>query len=150
MYPIDIISTLYVAFGAWRGRAAGLAEEGYRLLRYGIALAAGCGLYGLVSDTLKRLLSLGGDVSGPVAFIGVIGGAWFLVRKIRGVVMRFLAARFADHARVGGAIAGGLRTLLIVISIAGVFALGERLPGRDQVAEKTIVGRLAAWILPGK
>jgi len=147
---IDGLAVAYMAFGAWRGRARGSADEGYRLIRMGIAYAFGCGLYEVISQALKSLLSLGGNVAGPVGFVGVIGGAWYLTRFVKKDLTAFLAARFASHARLVGAIAGGARTLLVALSIVGVFHLAGNAPGRDQVSEDSWVGRVASWVMPGK
>lgn len=144
MSVLDLISAAYVAYGAWRGRARGLAEEGYRLLRMAIAFAAGCGLYGLVGDLLSRVLSLGGDVSGPVGFVGVMGGSWYILRTLKTKLTAWLSARFAAQARVGGMIAGGLRTLIIVLSIVGVLNLA----GREDVSGRSVVARISEWVMP--
>lgn len=146
----DIIAGAYVAFGAWRGRARGLADEGYRLLRLGVAFAAGCGLYGVVSGLLKHAISMAGDVSAPVAFAGTVGGTWWLLSALKKKVIAVLAARFAPYAQIGGAVAGGVRTLLLVLSIVGVFHLAGRAPGRDTVVGTSMIGQLAAWVMPGK
>ena len=144
MNMVDLISAAYIAFGAWRGRARGLADEGFRLLRMAVAFAAGCGLYGLLSGLLKKLLSLGGDVSGPLGFALTIGGTWYLFRYVKKSFAAFLAARFAPHAALGGAIAGGLRTLLIVLSVVGVLNLSNR----DGVSGGSAVSRIAEWVMP--
>lgn len=144
MSAADLIAAAYVAYGAWRGRARGLADEGFRLLRLAVSFAAGCGLYGAVSGLLTRVLSLGGDVSGPVGFVGVMGGSWFLLRKLKNNLTALLAARFARQARIGGLVAGGLRTLLIVLSVVGVLSLA----GREELSGRSIVGRLSAWMMP--
>ncbi|HMP75209.1 MAG TPA: CvpA family protein [Kiritimatiellia bacterium] len=144
MNTIDLISALYVAFGAWRGRARGLADEGFRLLRMAVAFAAGCGLYGLVSGLLKKLLSLGGDISGPMGFALTLGGAWYLLGLAKKSFAAFLTARFAPHAALGGAIAGALRTLLIVLSVVGVLNLSNQ----DGVSGGSVVSRIAEWVMP--
>ena len=140
----DLISAVYVAYGAWRGRARGLADEGFRFLRMAVAFVAGCGLYGLISDALKKLLSLGGDVSGPLGFALTLGGAWYVLSFVKKSFAAFLAARFATHAALGGAIAGGLRTLLIVLSVVGLLNLSNR----DGVSGGSVVSRIAEWVMP--
>ncbi len=144
MNILDLIAGAYVAYGAWRGRARGLAEEGYRLFRLAVAFAAGCGLYGLLSDLLTRLLSLGGEVSGPVGFVGVMGGSWYILRTLKTKLTALLAARFAAQARIGGLIAGGLRTLIVVLSIVGVLNLA----GRGDVSGRSVVARISEWVMP--
>ncbi len=143
MSILDGISAAYIAFGAWRGRANGLAQEGYRLFRMAVAFGAGCGLYGLISDLLSRTLSIGGDVSGPVGFASVMGGSWFLLRKLRIGMQAWIAARFGAHARVGGLIAGGLRAIVIVLSLVGVLNLAGR-----KEAGGSIVGSVSSWVMP--
>ncbi len=148
MSAIDLIAAAFIALGAWRGRSRGLPDEGYRLLRIALAFLAGCGLYRFVSELLKQAFSMAGDISAPLAFVGTIGGTWWLMRVVKKTLTRFLAARFARHARLGGAIAGGIRVLLIVLSIAGAFYLADRAPGHDAVSAKSIVGRMAVWVMP--
>ncbi len=143
MSLLDGIAAAYVAFGAWRGRARGLSEEGYRLFRMAVAFAAGCGLYGLISGALERLLSIGGEVSGPVGFVGVMGGSWFLLSKLRTGIKTWLSARFASFARVGGAVSGALRALIIALSIVGVLNLA----GRDEVKGRSVVGTISSWVM---
>lgn len=143
MSPLDGIAAAYVAFGAWRGRARGMAEEGYRLFRMAVAFAAGCGLYGVISGLLEKVVSIGGDVSGPVGFVGVVGGSWFLLSRLRNGIKAWLAARFADRAQIGGMAAGGLRALIVVLSIVGVLNLA----GRDEVKGRSVVGTLSSWVL---
>ena len=144
MHIADLIAAAYVAFSAWRGRVRGLADEGFRFVRMAVAFAAGCGLYELISGALKKLLSLGGDVSGPIGFAVTLGGAWYLLRFAKKSLAAFLAARFARHAALGGAIAGGLRTALIVLSVLGLLSLSNR----DEVSGTSVVGRIAERIIP--
>lgn len=147
MNIIDLISAAYVAFGAIRGRKRGMADEAYRLLRIGVSFLAGCGLYGLVSDLLKQVLAMGGDVSGPVGFVAIMAGAWSLLRFARKRLTAWIALRFASHASLGGAIAGGLRTAVWVLSLVSAFHLAGSAPGHEQVAEQSLVGRIAGWVV---
>ena len=146
MNIVDILAVAYTAFGAWRGRARGLADEGYRLLRMAVAFVMGCGLYGWISGLLKKLLSLSGDISGPTGFLVVLVGTWFLFRVVKKSVVTLLAARFSKFAGVGGAIAGGIRTVLIVLSVMGVLSLAQR----DDVSGKSFVGKLAERVIPNR
>lgn len=144
MNPIDLISGAYIAFGAWRGRARGLADEGYRLFRMAVAFTAGCGLYGLVSKLLGRALSLGGEVTGPLGFLAVGGASWYLLRAFKARMMGFLNDRWMAQARIGGLLAGALRTLIIAMSVVGVLNLA----GREDVSGRSVVARLAHWVMP--
>lgn len=150
MNPVDVIAAAYIAFGAWRGRMRGLADEGYRLVRLLIAFVAGCGLYGVVSGALKQAFSLAGGVSAPLAFVLTVGIAWWFTRWIKKTITTLIAARFMKHEKLGGLIAGGLRVLIIVISVAGLFHLADKAPGRDSVSEESIIGRIADRVIPGK
>lgn len=147
MNAVDLVAAAYVAYGAARGRRRGLADEAYRLLRVGVSFAAGCGLYGLVSDLLKKALALGADVSGPLAFVATMAGAWSLLRFLRKWLMAWIAARFAPHAAVGGAVAGGIRTLVWTLALVSAFHLAGSAPGREQVSERSLVGRIAGWVV---
>lgn len=137
---LDGLAIAYVAFAAWRGRANGVAKEGFRLIRVALAFGAGVGLYGLIRDILTRALSLGVDVTGPVGFLAVMVGTWYAVRGLRDIIQAWLSARFSSHSPIAGAIAGGIRALVIVISIVGVTALA----GRTDTPDRSLVGRVAS------
>ena len=147
MSPVDLIAAAYVAYGAARGRKRGLADESYRLLRVGLSFVAGCGLYGLVSGFLKQVLSVGADVSGPVGFVATMAGAWALLRLVRQRLTAWIGTRFSRHAAVGGAVAGALRTLIWVLALVSAFHLAGSAPGREQISEQSLVGRIAGWVV---
>lgn len=149
MNPVDLVGAAYIAFGIWRGRARGLADEGYRLIRMLIAFVAGCGLYGFIAALLKKVFSMSGGISTPLAFVLVLGGAWWLTRLLKKTLTTVLAARFARHARLGGMIAAGIRVFLIVLSIAGLFHLSSDALGSDAAA-KSFFGQIATRVIPGK
>lgn len=136
MNAIDLIAVVYTGISVARGRRRGLADESYRLLRMGVAFGAGCGLYGLVSGALGHLLSLAPAVSGPVGFAGTVGGAWLLLRALKKRLTVWIAARFAPQQEVGGMIAGGLRALVLTMSVlaTGVLAGGGGLVATSWLA----------------
>lgn len=144
---IDAVSAAYVACGVYRGRKRGLSDEAYRLLRLGGAFASGCGLHGLVSGGLDRILSLGGGVSGPVAFVGTMAGSWWALRLVKRRFLEWAAARFEPYIRIGGAVAGGLRAAILALSLLGAFSLATHAPGHDVVQQGSWMGRFAAWIV---
>lgn len=144
---VDLVAGAYVVYGTVRGRKRGLADESFRLVRFAVALAAGCGLYGLISQGAERLLSLAGDISAPVVFAGTVGGSWWLLRALKHRFKAWVGARFMPYARAGGAVAGGLRTALVVLGAVGVLTLAGRVPGSDSVRQDSVVGRVAAWIV---
>lgn len=149
MNALDLAGVAYIAFGVWRGRVRGLADEGYRLVRMVIAFVAGCGLYGFISALLKKLFSTTGSISTPLAFVITIAGAWWLTRLLKKTLTTVLAARFAKYSKIGGMIAGGIRLFLIVLSIAGLFHLSSDAMGNDASA-KSIFGQIATRVIPGK
>jgi len=116
MSPVDGIVAVYVAYGVYRGRARGLAEEAYRLVRVGVALLAGCGLYSVVSDLISKVIYAGDAVSGPVGFVATMLGTWSVLRVVRTKFVNLLETKYAGLAQTGGAIAGGLRTAVLAFS----------------------------------
>ena len=116
----------------------------------GIVRVTGCGLHGLISSGIGRLVSLAGDVSAPVVFAGTMGGAWWLFRLIKQRFVAWAAARFEPYLRIGGAIAGGLRTAILVLGMVGTFTLAGRAPGHDAVRYESWVGRIAGWVVQAK
>ncbi len=143
MNGLDLLGAGYIAFSAWRGRRRGLADEAYRLLRLGVAFGTGCGLYGLVSDGLGRLLSLAPALSGPLGFAGTVGGTWLLLRALRRKLAEWIGARFPTHQATGGLIAGGLRGFTLTMS---VMATGVLAGGGGPVAGSWL-GQIAAWLV---
>lgn len=113
MNPVDGIVAAYVAFGVYRGKARGLADESFRLVRVGVAMLAGCGLYGVVSDLIGKVIYAGDAVSGPVGFVGTMLATWSVLRVVRTKFVNLLETRYAGLAQLGGAIAGGLRTAVL-------------------------------------
>ncbi len=144
MNLMDALVAAYVGFGAYRGRSRGLAQEAYRLLRIGVALVAGCGLFGLVSDGIGKLVHLGPALSGPVSFLATTVGAWSVLRVLREKFLNMMETRFAGLAQIGGAIAGGLRTL----ALATGAMITAHLAGSDGLLADSWLGRLIASI-PG-
>lgn len=143
MNLLDGMVAVYVAYGAQRGRKRGLAEEAYRLLRVGVALLAGCGLYGLVSGLIGKVLSLGSDVSGPVGFVATMLGAWSLLRVVRARVVAWVTATYQPYAAVGGAIAGGVRNLILAVSAM----ITAHLAGRSGFLAESGLGKLIAMLV---
>jgi hypothetical protein len=143
MNMVDGLVAVYVALGASAGRKRGLAEETYRLLRMSIALVAGCGLYSLVGDLLGKLISMGSDISGPVAFVGSMAGAWTLLRVLRAKLVNGVALRFHAYSELGGAIAGGLRNL--VLALAGLIT--AHLSGHGGFMANSWLGAWIHWVL---
>ena len=149
MNPLDFVALAAMAFGAWRGRARGLPVEAYRLLRLAVAFAAGVGLYRLLARAIRAALAVGGEVSGTVAFVASVLGAWALTRRLKRAMTAFIAARWARHARTGGAVAGAVRALLLIVLLEGLLQLAGK-PEGSPGGRFSVVGRLAAWTVSGR
>ncbi len=146
MNPLDLIALVGVALGAGRGRARGLAAEAYPLLRIAAAVAAGVGLRRLIARGIRAALSVGGEVSGAIAFAGSFAGAWWLTRRLKRWMTAFLAARAGRYNRIGGAIAGAVRVFLWILAIEGLLQLAGKPEGAPG-GGFSLVGRLAALIV---
>jgi uncharacterized membrane protein required for colicin V production len=144
MNPVDALVGVYVGYGALRGRSRGLAQESYRLLRVGVALVAGCGLFGLVSDAISQLVHLGPTLSGPVGFLVTSVGAWSVMRVLREKFLNLMETRFSRVAEIGGAVAGALRTL----ALSSGAMITAHLAGSSGLLENSWLGRLMEH-LPG-
>ena len=142
MNMVDGLVAAYVAFGANRGRRRGLAEEVYRLLRVSLAMVAGCGLYSLVGDLVGKVLSLGADISGPVGFVGSMLGAWSLLRLLKARLVDWGSLRFHSFIEVGGAIAGGLRALVLALAAM----LTAHLAGRSAFMADSVLGKVIGFM----
>lgn len=150
MHAVDVVTLVYVAFSAVRGKRRGLALESYGLLRWVVALATGTGLYGWISNLLQHLFALGGNASSALGFVGTVASAWALLRFVKRRMTEWVASRWAPYAAVGGAVAGGLRAFVVLVSLMGVFHLARPTADRAAAADASWMARIASYVLPAR
>jgi hypothetical protein len=138
MHGIDIAALAYMVFGFFRGRKRGLGFEIYRLLRMAIPVVAGCGMYGLVRKGLTAVPALQGEGAGFLGFIGVTGGAFFLMMKGRSALRAYLERKFdRKSTALKAGLVGLLRTAVVSI---GLITAVELSPADFVTAESRLGG----------
>ncbi len=121
MNAYDLAAIGYTGFAAWRGKKRGAGEEAYRLLRVGVALIAGSGLYSLFTGVLSSVSDRLPAFSGAVGFVAVFVGALYLMRKIRGLIVTRVNAVWGDKGAPIAAAFGAVRGFTVALS-AGIAA----------------------------
>ncbi len=143
MNLMDLLAAAAAAFGFWRGRSRGLPAEAHGLLRSVMLFVAGAGLTHVLARLIRLALAVSGAASGVAAFGLSLALAWWLTRRWKRWLTVFLAARYAGLHRIGGAIAGATRALLLVVMLEGLLQLAGK-PERTPGSRFSAVGRLAA------
>ncbi len=146
MNGFDGATAAVMAYGAWRGMRRGVAQEAYRMVRMLVALAAGCGLYGLVARGIGQLA---GGTSGAGGFLVAFGGAYALVRAAKRRFLAWVEARTSSWARWSGGAAGAVRGLAAMLAAGAVLNVSPFAALKDGVLGGSAVGRVASWFTPG-
>lgn len=131
-----------VGFGVWRGRRRGLARELPSVLGWTVFFVTGAGLFHWTNKLLIESSQITRQSTGAVSVVVFALIAFQLVRKFRMRLREWAARRFADQEARLGAVAGGVRWLIIVTLL--LVALGALPCGfiRGSVREYSLWGRL--------
>ena len=111
----DMLVVAYLIYGTMRGRARGLSRELPKAVGVTLAFTTGFGLYRVSEKLVAGLAQMAGQASGPVSFVTVVVGAFFLMRQFRGRIRDWAAKRYPDEnlQRRAGAVAGLIRTVTV-------------------------------------
>ena len=140
MTALDLITLGYAGFNAWRGSRRGLADETYRLTRVVVALLAGCGLYGWISQGIDALVQMAPGVSDTAGFVASFAGAFALLRAARRKFIEWINARVhGGLLRLGGAIAGAVRAGVVITTLLTALHLS---PAENKAAEQSWIGKI--------
>lgn len=151
MNAFDYIALAALLAAALRGYRQGLAKEFYRLLRWSIALLAGTGLFGLVSGWITRAAGIAAGWTEPLAFVGITGGIWVLLRSLRKGLEAWLLLHTPRKIQaVGGAVTSVAKTAILLGGLIAIFHLATWLPGHSLVAEKSLVAKIAQPFLAAR
>ena len=146
MNSFDIAALLMTAASAARGFRAGLASEFYRLARLVIALVTGSSLYRVLADTIGSVADRAESWLSPVLFVGLTMLVWTGLKRLRRWTEAAITTRVpARHQAVGGALAAGAKTLVLLAGVIGAFSLASWLPGHDLIATESTFAR---WLHP--
>ncbi|HAL92126.1 MAG TPA: hypothetical protein DCM68_03775 [Verrucomicrobia bacterium] len=151
MNAFDYVAIAALLAAARRGYRQGLARELYRLLRWAVALLAGTGLFGLVSGWITRAAGVAAGWTEPLAFVGITGGIWYLLRSLRKWLEAWLLLHTPRRIQAaGGAVASVAKTAILLGGLIAIFHLATWLPGHSLVAEKSLAAKIAKPFLAAR
>ena len=149
MNGFDLLAVIGLGWSARRGYRRGLSEELFRLLRLGLALLAGTGLYHGVAGGLAAITPLSEGLSQSIGFAGSTVGVWLLLSRLRRLLRRTVEDRVAaGWAQTGGAILATAKSLLAIVGIVATAYVGSGLPFREAIAENSWIGHAISRVLP--
>jgi uncharacterized membrane protein required for colicin V production len=111
----NLVAAAYLAWGGLKGRRRGLAIELPRLASVTLALVTGAGLTRWADYALGEFDKLTGQVAGALGWGGVLVGAFYLARQLRGWMGRWIMNQLPEESveKRAGMAAGFLRTFVI-------------------------------------
>jgi hypothetical protein len=149
MNLLDLIAAAYAAMAAGQGARKGVALEGYKLVRLGVSVLAGCGLFTLINKAVAVLLGSVLDNTSGLGFALGIGLAFYAMRKLKAGVIAYLHEKFAEkYNRLGGAIAGFLRALTAITALIAFMQMSPWIPGGKNSAKHSLIGRVVSVFTP--
>lgn len=149
MNGFDYAALAVLGSAIMRGYKRGLAVEFYRLFRMLVALLAGTGLYGILSDLLTSMLNVKSGIADPVMFLGSSLAVWSLLRRLRVWMEAMILAKLPkNYQAIGGAVAAGLKSALLLGGVVTLFSLADWLPGHESIAQDSITSQIVHFILP--
>lgn len=148
MSLIDLLVAAYAGYGVWRGWRRGLPNELPRVVGITVFAVSGCGLFRWTNHALMETSRLAGQTTGGLGVIGIMVATWFLVRHFRAKIGDWAKQRYGKAERVG-AVAGGVRAVLLACVVLLVFAHWPLKFLTRPVTEGSLLGRgLTRYVLP--
>jgi uncharacterized membrane protein required for colicin V production len=146
----DLGALAYIGFSVWRGRKHGLHRELPATLSILIFALTGTGLYRWAGRAVSEASMLTKQATGIVGFVGLAIGAILLVRQLKKRLRLWAEKRFiAEHQQLGGAIAGGVRSFVLVALLFLILAHWPLKGLTRPLAESSLLGRvLIKMVLP--
>lgn len=146
---LDALTLAAVAYGVWRGSRRGFSRELPSVVSWAVFFVTGAGLFRWTNRLLIESSQLTRQSTGAVGAVAVAVLALLVVRKFRARLRDWAAKRFAEREVRWGAVAGGLRWLLIAtlaLVVLGALPFGFM---HGSVHERSLWGRLThRWIWP--
>lgn len=148
---LDILVAGYIAWGAWRGARRGLAHVLPGLISITVLILTGYGMYHWTGKAVVQTEHLLGRTTGLFGFVAAMVAAIVIVRLFRAKIRAWAAKQFPDPPaqKRAGAIAGGLRALIIGSTVIVFFGLLPLNPFRAPFANGSFIGRnLIRYVVP--
>ena len=146
---VDVIALAAIALGTVRGYFRGLSGELARVISLVAAFAIGLRFYEPLAEQVMAYTRISGENAPVAAFIITVAAAivcLFLMRFVLKRIMKVVIEERAD--KVGGVIAGLLRSVLVVLIVFLALNLwpNERL--NRVFGEESLIGRVVLKAAP--
>jgi uncharacterized membrane protein required for colicin V production len=147
---VDLLVLAHVALATWRGRRRGLTVEFPSAASLAVFFVTGCGLFKWMYKILAEVNTRIGQSVGVLTFVGLLFGAYALWKKSKAHLAAGAGRICNDqHQRNAGAIAGGIRALLLDSTLLLILAHWPLHGLTRWMAESSLLGRLLIrFILP--
>jgi uncharacterized membrane protein required for colicin V production len=111
----NFVAAGYLAWGGLKGRRRGLALELPRLVSVTLAFVTGAGLSLWADHALSEIDKLTGQIMGALGWGGALVGAFYLARRLRARMGRWIMDRLPEESveKRAGMAAGFMRTFVI-------------------------------------
>jgi len=149
MNGFDYTALAVLGAAIMRGYKRGLSVEFYQLFRMAVALLAGTSLYGMLSDALTGILNIKSGIADPAMFLGSTVVVWSLLRRMRAWMEAWILAKLPKgYQSIGGAVAAGLKTSILLGGVVVLFNLADWLPGHTAISRDSITSEVVHFFLP--
>ena len=140
---IDAVALAYVAYGVRLGWKRGLSSELPRLVMILLFVLSGCTLSHWLRVIFGKINVLTGHIAGGFGFVGMFAAGMFLARLFRNRFTSWLSGKLPVEAiqKRGGAIIGGLRTLVIACTLIVFIGLMRFGIVSEPFAQGSFIGR---------
>ena len=147
---LDIVAATYVFYCVRKGRKRHLSRELPSLVGWLVFFITGCGLYKWTGRALLEVNHLTRQSVGVISFLGMAFGTVMIVRRLRAHIGQWAEQKcVAETQKLAGAIAGGLRSFLIISIVLLTFAHWPLHFLTRPFAEGSLLGRsLVKFVLP--
>lgn len=146
---VDIIAVVFIAFSVFQGLRRGLSGELARVIGAVLALWAGWRFYGPLGETIYHATRLGEQGSQALAFFIGLAAVFFLIFILRLVLRQIMEFTFKGKIeRIGGALAGLLRSAAVVAAVVLLVGLLPNDYLRTQFVEESFIGRSLQSVVP--
>ena len=147
---IDIAAGIYLLFGVFRGFKRGLSGELARLVSIAVILIAGWQLYEPLGQKIGEITRLTDNESRLAGFVLSLVAAGLVMVLLRWVLKNMMEFAFKGNIeRIGGMIAGFLRTLAIVTAIVVAASLSPSAYLAQKFSEDSRIGSLITrYVVP--
>ena len=147
---IDVVAGIYLLFGVFRGFKRGLSGELARLVSIAVILLAGWQCYEPLGQKIGEITRLTDHESRLAGFMLSLVAAALVMVLLRWILKNMMEFAFKGNIeRIGGMIAGFLRSLAIVTAIVVAASLSSSAYLAQKFSEDSRIGSvITQYVLP--